>query len=148
MDTLSRLKGINTDKGFSHIPDWYNWEREEVRKEVVAGTYRFEDDVRVEDYYSSKVGCMEVGSAHVVHDENGFTLTGCDGKLNYSQGPLTCYSLYADYFWYEIGDVICIGNKDALYYCFPKNCGDVVAKARIATEELYKLKKHRKPKAE
>ena len=26
-----------------------------------------------------------------------------------------------------------------LYYCFPKNAGDIVAKARIATEELYRL---------
>ena len=26
MDTLSRLKGVNTDAGFSHVPDWYNWE--------------------------------------------------------------------------------------------------------------------------
>jgi hypothetical protein len=34
--------------------------------------------------------------------------------------------------------VICIGNKDCLYYCFPKKDG-VVAKTRIAAEELYKI---------
>ena len=39
--------------------------------------------------------------------------------------------------------MICIGNNDVLYYCFPKNAGDVVAKTRMATEELYKLKKKR-----
>ena len=39
--------------------------------------------------------------------------------------------------------MICIGNHDALYYCFPKD-GDVVAKTRLAAEELYKLKKRRK----
>ena len=45
-----------------------------------------------------------------------------------------------DYHWYEIGDVISIGNKDALYYCFPK--GDVsVTKTRIAAELLYEMKK-------
>ena len=44
--------------------------------------------------------------------------------------------------------MICIGNKDALYYCFPKG-GDCVAKTRMATEELYKLKKRRRaPKPE
>ena len=42
--------------------------------------------------------------------------------------------------------MICIGNKDALYYCFPKG-GDVVAKTRLAAEELYKMKKIRKPHA-
>ena len=84
-----------------------------------------------------------VGEGRLIHDENGFALTGCDGKLQYTQGPLACYGLYADYYWYEIGDVICIGNRDALYYCFPQG-GDVVAKTRLAAEELYKLKKARK----
>ena len=82
-----------------------------------------------------------VGSGRLVHDSEGFRLTGCDGKLTYEQGALACYGLYADYYWYEIGDMICIGNNDVLYYCFPKNCGDVVAKTRLAVEELYKLKK-------
>ena len=36
-----------------------------------------------------------------------------------------------------------IGNNDTLYYCFPKD-GDVVAKTRLAAEELYKMKKTRK----
>ena len=39
----------------------------------------------------------------------------------------------------EIGDIISLGNTEIQYYCFPKNAGDVVAKARLATEELYKL---------
>ena len=84
-----------------------------------------------------------VGEGSLTHDETGFRLTGCDGKLDYSQGPLTSHTLNADYYWYEIGDVICIGNKDALYYCFPSG-DDVVTKTRLATEELYKLKKGKK----
>ena len=87
-----------------------------------------------------------VGSGRLVHDLNGFHLTGCDGRLDYHQKPLNCYSLYADYYWYEIADTICIGNNDVLYYCFPKG-GDVVAKTRMATEEMYKLYKSRKLKA-
>ena len=85
----------------------------------------------------------KVGEGHLVHDNNGFRLTGCDGAIDYTQAPELSYSLYSDYYWYEIGDVICIGNKEALYYCFPSG-GDVVAKTRIAAEELYKLKKRRK----
>ena len=65
-------------------------------------------------------------------------LTGCDGKLQYTQSPRSCYGLYADYYWYEIGDVICIGNKERLYYCFPKKDA-IVAKARLAAEEMYKM---------
>ena len=45
-----------------------------------------------------------------------------------------------DYHWYEIGDVISIGNKEALYYCFP-GAEVSVTKARIAAELLYEMKK-------
>lgn len=136
------LKALDGDAAFTHIPDWYQWQREQVRQELQAGTYRLETDVDIGMMVDYKAIYM-VGSGKLVHDSSGFRLTGCDGKLSYSQGPLACYSVYSDYYWYEIGDMICIGNQDALYYCFPRNCGDVVAKTRLAVEELYKLKKHR-----
>ena len=82
-----------------------------------------------------------VGEGRLRHDVNGFRLTGCGGKLDFTQKPETSYSLYADYFWYELGDMICIGDRDVLYYCFPQGKGDVVAKTRLAAEELYKLKR-------
>lgn len=89
----------------------------------------------------------KVGQGHLTHDGSGFHLTGCDGRLDYTQGPKSCYGLYADYYWYEIADVICIGDNDRLYYCFPKS-GDVVAKTRLAVEELYKRSKHPKARDE
>jgi len=39
--------------------------------------------------------------------------------------------------------MICIGNAKALYYCFPTDGRDVVAKTRLAAEELYRQKKSR-----
>lgn len=130
---------------FNHVPYWYNWERQEVRKELERGTYRLDVEVDIAMLVNYSALYM-VGEGRLVHTEEGFRLTGCDGKLDYSQGPLASHSLNGDYFWYEIGDMIGIGNRDVLYYCFPKNCGDVVAKTRLATEELYKMKKTRKPK--
>ena len=53
-----------------------------------------------------------VGSGRLQHDAEGFTLTGCDGQLHYTQAPLTSYSLYADYYWYEIADCIYIGDSE------------------------------------
>lgn len=131
--TLRDLSGADT---FSHIPDWYAWERECVRREIESGSYRMESEVDIcmmVDYKS----IYRVGSGRLVHSTEGFHLTGCDGALDYTQHPQASYSLYADYYWYEIGDMICIGDSKRLYYCFPK--GHIpVAKARIATEELYK----------
>ena len=139
-----KLQALNVEAKFDHIPNWYAWQRQEVRNGLEDGSYGLDVDVEIGMMVDYKAIYM-VGSGHLTHNAEGFTLTGCDGKLQYSQGPLACYSLYADYYWYEIGDVICIGNSDALYYCFPKG-GDVVAKTRIATEELYKLKKRRPAK--
>ena len=138
---LGQLKAAEGDTRFPHIPDYYAWEREQVRQEIIDGTYRMEADVKIGMLVDFKAIYM-VGEGHLTHDLNGFTLTGCDGRLNYQQKPLSCYGLYADYYWYEIADVICIGSNERLYYCFPQG-GDVVAKTRLATEEMYKLYKAR-----
>lgn len=148
MDTLSRLKGVNTDKGFSHIPDWYNWEREEVRKEVAAGTYRFEDDVRVEDFYSPKVGFINAGNAHVVHDENGFTFTGeVDGKpFNLNKPVSSMYSIHVEYDFLNRGDAFDIAVDHTSYFMFIKNAKNALTKLHFAVEELYdKLVRNVKP---
>ena len=139
---LGQLEATEGDTEFSHIPDWYAWERENVRREILAGTYRLEADVDIavmRDYRA----IYRVGSGHLTHDCTGFSLTGCDGTLRYSQSPTASYGLYADYYWYELGDMVCIGNQDFLYYCFPKT-PTPVAKPRLAAEELYKLCKGRR----
>jgi len=146
LSELGELICMNAQPVFNHIPNWYAWQRGQVRRELEEGTYRLETDVKIGMMVDYKAIYM-VGRGKLIHDENGFHLTGCHGKLEYSQSPLACYGLYSDYYWYEIGDVICIGNSDALYYCFPTGGGDVVAKTRLATEELYKLKKRRRTSA-
>lgn len=136
MDELGRLHARDSVTEFEHIPDWYKWEREQIQSEIATGTYNLDTEVDIGMMVDFKAIYM-VGSGTLHHDKDGFVLNGCDGKLHYEQGPKTCYSVYSDYFWYELGDIICIGNKDCLYYCFPKK-RDVVAKTRIAVEEIYK----------
>lgn len=132
------MEAADGDTEFAHVPDWYRWERECVRKELEEGSYEL--DVAVDICMMVNMSCIyKVGSGRLHHGTDGFHLTGCDGKLDYSQKPSASYSLYSDYYWYEVGDMICIGNTEVLYYCFPKEGGDIVAKTRLATEELYKL---------
>ena len=135
---LGKLKATQGETEFDHIPDWYSWQRQCVRKELEAGTYRMEFDVRIGCMVNEKALYM-VGEGHLVHDENGFHLQGCQNTLNYDQSPIASHSLNSDYFWYEIGDVIGIGSRDCLYYCFPMTEGSVT-KTRLATEELFKIK--------
>ena len=144
MDTLGRLIADDGKNTFTHIPDWYAWEREMVRNEILSDRYALDTEVEIGMVIDYKAVYM-VGEGTLHHDRNGFRLTGCEGQLHYAQPVPASYSLYSDYFWYEIGDVICIGNKDALYYCFPKK-KDVVAKTRIAAEELYKIDRENKAK--
>ena len=143
---LGQLEATSGETEFPHIPDWYAWERNAVRQELEQGTYRLDTDVDIGMMVDYKAIYM-VGAGHLTHNTDGFTLTDNQGKVLYTQSPLACYGLYSDYYWYEIADVICIGNRDALYYCFPKG-GDVVAKTRLAAEELYKLKKQRRAPAQ
>ena len=114
------LSADNGDTRFDHVPDWYAWQREEVRREIENGTYDLDIDVDISMLVNTKA-LYNIGEGRLQHNENGFRITGCHGALDYSLPPQASYSLYADYFWYEIGDVISIGDKDGLYYCFPKD---------------------------
>lgn len=138
LDEYGYLFAETGETEFAHIPDWYRWERDCVRQELLKGTYRLDTDVDL--YVLSDTKCLyHVGDGHLTHTKLGFHLTGCDGKLDYTQHPLATYSLNSDFNWYELGDVIGIGNHAMLYYCIPKCKEDCVAKARLATEELYSL---------
>lgn len=142
MDEFGQLKALEGETEFPHIPDWYTWERECVRREIEDGTYCLDTEVQIGIQVNLDGICM-IGSGHLTHDANGFHLTGADGALDYTQSPVASHTLYADYYWYEIGDVIGIGNNEFSYFCFPE--ADVsVTKARLATEELYKLLKARR----
>ena len=128
------------DTRFRFVSDWYRWERECVRKELEEGSYLLDIDVDIMILTDLK-SMYRVGSGHLTHTAEGFSLTGCGGALEYRQAASASYSLYADYVWYEIGDVISIGDKNMQYYCFPKDKTVNVAKARLAAEEAYKLRK-------
>lgn len=134
------LEAVEGETEFSHIPDWYRWERECVRRELEEGTYCLDVPVDICMLVNTK-SIYRVGTGRLRHTAEGFHLTGCEGRLDYVQKPISSYSLYSDYYWYEVGDVICIGNTEVLYYCFPTEGGDVVAKTRLAAEELYKMAK-------
>ena len=136
------LKALNGETEFNHIPDWYAWQRSCVKGEIEKGEYGL--DVPVDIYILRDTKCLyKVGTGNLTHSAEGFRLTGCDGELNYSQSAAASYGLYADFYCYEIGDVIVIGDSNMLYYCFPKVEGDFVAKTRIATEEIHKLSKQK-----
>ena len=142
LDELGFMRALDGNTEFPHIPDWFEWERQCVKNEITDGKYSLEAPVDI--YMLVDMKCLyKVGDGIIKHSHDGFILRGCDGKLEYTQKTTASYTLNVDFFWYEIGDVICIGNNNALYYCFPKNMPDIVTKTRFAAEELYKLNRIR-----
>ena len=139
MDKFGQLAAVGAETEFPHIPDWYTWQRECVRRELEEGTYLLDIDVDIAVQVNLD-GVCRIGTGHLTHNLDGFRLTGADGKLDYRQSAVFSHTLYADYYWYEIGDVIGIGDNEFSYFCFPKE-NVSVTKARLATEELYKIKK-------
>jgi len=143
LSELGELHAVNGEERFKHIPDWYAWERQCVAREITENSYRLACDVDIVALVDEKA-LYRIGEGTLIHDQAGFTLNGCGGSLLYRQSPRAAYCLNADFYWYEIGDVIGIGDRSMLYYCFPQDEKISVTKARLATEELYKLTRPRR----
>ena len=138
LDEYGRLKSVKGEDDFTHVPDWYRWERDEVRREIVDGKYRL--DIPVDIWISTDTsGVFGVGDGRLVHTKDGFRLTGADGEIDYEHKPLASHSICADFNFYERGDIIALSGPDCIYYCFPKDQTVPVAKARLAHEEIYKI---------
>ena len=142
MDEYGELHAVSGKTEFSHIPDWYEFEREQVRKEILAGKYYFEDEVMIESLPNAK-GYIPLGKGKLIHNENGFILTGDElGKpLELVKEPLSLYSLHIEYDYMGKGDCIDLSTLDDTYYIYPINKKNVVTKLHFAVEELYKIKK-------
>jgi hypothetical protein len=138
LDEYGYLRNLNGETKFDSIPKWYKWERECVKEDILNGKYNLDEDVEIYGLKDMKI-IYKLGEGHLTHNREGFKLVGCEGKLDYSQDTKYTYSLNADLNWYELGDIISIGDNKARYYCLLKTNKDVAAKARLATEEMYKM---------
>lgn len=135
--TLSALAG---ETEFSHVPDWFEWEREQVTEQIEAGTYSFEDEVEV----YSLPRCwrfMKLGRAKLTHDaENGFRLEGVyrDSRYHIQRTPSETNSLHIeyDYCYLKPHDCVDISTENDSFYCYPQK-QNVVTKLAFATEALY-----------
>ncbi len=144
LNEYGELISVTADETIPHVPDWYRWEREEVKAELDRGEYRLDIPVNIWVSLDTK-SLYDIGDGRLIHTADGFKLTSDDGTLCYEQKPMASYSINSDFNWYEVGDIISIGTAECLYYCFPKDQSVPVAKARLASEEIYKIAKANAP---
>ena len=143
MTELSELRALKGETEFSHIPDWYEWERANVRREVENGTYSSgELPVHVDTLPNAKK-FIRLGNGILVHDMNGFTVRGTDVDGDPFEMIKNVPSLYSCHIEYEylgkFGDCIDLNTLEDTWYIYPEpdKCEFAVTKMALATEELY-----------
>ena len=141
------LSAVGGETEFSHIPDWFEWEREQVRQQIENGEYSFEDDVEV--YSLPRCYKYEpLGFGKLTHDpEQGFVLTGHYREKDYriQRTPLQTNSLHVEYDFLRIKpfDLVDISTENDSFYCYTTK-KDVITKLAFATEEIYKIELEKK----
>ncbi len=137
------LTALDGETEFSHIPDWFDWERRQVCEQIARGEYSFADEV---DVYSLP-RCWRfthLGKAKITHDpENGFILEGHYNGAPYriQRTPIENNSLHVEYDYCYIKPYDCFDistDKDS-FYCYPTK-PNVITKLGFAVEELYRIK--------
>ena len=143
MTELGELEAVSGETEFSHIPDWYEWERENVRREVAEGTYSSgELKVRVDTLPNAKK-FIHLGEGTLIHDMNGFVCKGIDVDGDPFEMIKTVPSLYSCHIEYEylgkFGDCVDLNTLEDTWYIYPDTEGQefAVTKMALATEELY-----------
>ncbi|MFA5659997.1 MAG: hypothetical protein WC968_01185 [Bacilli bacterium] len=136
------LHATTGDTEFSHIPDWYEWQRAEVRKELEAGKYRLEAEVAIESLPNSK-GFYRIGYGTITHNENGFKVEGKSHngeEFTFVKAPLDNYSVHIEFNYFGKGDGISFSYPQDTFYMFSHSPNYLVTKVHFAVEELYKIK--------
>lgn len=152
MDVYGRLKQVSTEKkvyldasvDFSHIPDWYEWERKQVIEEINQGTYHLDCQVRIEALPNA-VNFIDCGQGRLRHEKEGFYLTfrdyGEEEEKTMFFSAASMLSIHTEYDYRGKGQCVTLSTLDNTYFLFPLEEGFNATKIQFATEYLYKRPK-------
>lgn len=141
------LTCLNDQTIFESITDWFEWERKEVREEIIRGEYSYEDDVEV---YSlpQPYKFYKLGKGKIRHNaKEGFVLNGHYNNQDYqiTRLPLQIEGLHVEYDYFRIkrDDCFVINTENDSYFIYPTK-ENVITKLAFATEEMFLLIKNKK----
>lgn len=135
------LQALSGETEFDHIPDWYNWQRQQVARQIEEGTYRFDEEVEVQSLPRT-IWYKRLGKARLTHDrDNGFILQGHYRGQDYriQRRPKQLASLHVEYDFGPLGKINCldISTENDSFYC-KVDQGNMLTKLALATEEIHK----------
>ncbi|MBP5505682.1 MAG: hypothetical protein J6X89_06235 [Bacteroidales bacterium] len=143
MSELGELEAVEGKTEFSHIPDWYEWERANVRREVEAGTYTSGELHVSVNTLPNALKFRFLGDGTLLHDMSGFHVHGVepDGEPFDMDIPVAeQYSCHIEYEYLgKYGDCIDLNTLEDTWYIYPEVGAKpfAVTKMALATEELY-----------
>jgi hypothetical protein len=147
--TPSEIPGSALD--FTHIPDWYEWQRSRVVEEIESGSYTLRMRVRIESLPNA-VNFIDLGEGTLVHDRSGFSLTfveyGDSEEKTLHIPPISMTSIHTETNYRKKGQCVTLSTLDNTYFLFPLEEGFNAVKIMFATEHLYEramAKNHRSP---
>lgn len=139
MTDYGDMRATLDDNEYTRIHDWFEYERDCVREEIISGKYSLVSKVRVEEMNSQdKVLLSDVGI--LWHNSEGFILK-YNGRGKEEEIIKSSNEMYSCYFGFDYkgkGSFIELLMDDKRYYIYPQDKCSVV-KIMLATEEIYKL---------
>jgi hypothetical protein len=138
MTELGSMKAINGETEFTHIPDWFRWERENVNEEVKNNQFHFDEIVEVETLPNAKRFYAH-GKGRLVLDQDGFHLDAKTYKkeVHIDFDPIEMYSCHIEYGYRWFGDALDLSTKDDSYWLYPTKRKDVITKVSFAVEAIH-----------
>ena len=142
---LGELQAKEGETEFAHIPDWYEWERANVRDEVARGVYSSGELPVTVDTLPNAKKFIRLGRGTLTHDMNGFACRGTDVDGDPFEMLKPVESLYSCHIEYDYlgkhGDCVDLNTLTDTWYIYP-DVGEgaplfSVTKMALATEELY-----------
>jgi hypothetical protein len=139
---MNELGELECDKkSFSHIPDWFEWQRAQVNKEIRSGKYHYEEEVMI-DSLPNATGYYRLGKGKLIHTSDGFRLVGDFAPdFEVAKRPLENFGVHIEYDYFARGNGVSLSTSSDTYYIYPIDQKQSVTKLHFAAEELYKITK-------
>lgn len=137
--TLTATDGITE---FSHIPDWFKWEKQNVHEEVFSGNYNMTATCDVYTLPHCK-GFVAQGVGKLIQNSEKTTLEvnlyGEDKVIEYTGTQLE--SVHVEYKYKDCGDMFDFSIPGDSVWMHPTDRKDILTKVSLATEEIRDLAK-------
>jgi transcription elongation factor Elf1 len=138
MDVYGQLKAKDVESKFTHIPDWFEWQREQIKQQIINDNYDVELEVNI-DILANSTGFYRLGKGKLYHNRNGFLLIG-DG-FEIKKTVKSMFGVHIEYDYFGRGDGLSFSTLNETFYMYPVDQKYSITKFHFAVEELFKLDK-------